>query len=339
MMIYPWQQRQWQWWQAAVQSRRIPHALLLTGLNGLGKTHFAEMMVRSFFCKQRKSNCNEVLMQNNIFETASDCRCHSCQLITGRTHPNLFRIYSEEAHAIKIDEIRAACDFIAQTAIQGDYRFVIIESANKMNHYAANALLKTLEEPAPQGIIILITDQEGALPATLRSRCCRIVFSKPTQSIAHAWLSQHETVTDIPFLLRLAEGAPLKALSLAADEQCVARKLLYDHLLLLSESKTNPIAATKTCDKIEPSILIEYFIIWIKDLMHLKLNTGEQHVVNQDFLTSLVHISSATSLNTLTKLNQYVLNLRSQIARGINLNKQLLMETLFYRFVECLKCV
>jgi len=329
-MIYPWLQHEWQRWVESAEANRIPHALLLTGLAGLGKTHFAAMMVRSFFCKQ-------YVLSGETMPNA-DCICHACQLITGETHPNVLRIHAEETKIIKIDAIRAACNFMAQTAVQGKYRIIIIESAHKMNHYAANALLKTLEEPAPDGIIILVTDQEGHLPATIRSRCNRRIFTKPNHSIAHAWLSNQLTSTDVSFLLHLAHGAPLKALALAKDDQLQARKNLYDNLILLSQHKTNPVDATNQLGHIELAILIEHFIIWIKDLMHLKLQTGNQQIISQDFLPSLSQISPAMSLTSLLKILNFARHYRLQIEQGINLNKQLLMETLFYHFEASLSC-
>ena len=145
-MIFPWQQKEWRQLCRAKESGRLPHALLFSGLAGIGKTQLADYFSRLLLCQQ--------------FQTEYDpkCQCHSCRLAEGRAHPNVLWITPEkEGQAIKVDQIREVSDFIYQSARQGEYNIVVIHPANQMNVNAANALLKTLEEPPHGSLLILIS--------------------------------------------------------------------------------------------------------------------------------------------------------------------------------------
>lgn len=143
-MKYPWQDKQWQQLWQAKQTERLPHGLLLSGLAGTGKLHFALHFTQALLCSQVSAEgdpCNT---------------CHACRLVMTDVHPNVFRVSpEEEGHAIKVDQIRALAEFIQQSSLQGGFRVAIINPAHSMNISAANALLKTLEEPAEGAILIL----------------------------------------------------------------------------------------------------------------------------------------------------------------------------------------
>src|SRR5690606_13775505 len=121
----------------------------------------------------------------------TSCQCHACRLVEERTHPDLYWVEPEKAgHAIKVDQIRELGHFISQSGLMNLQRLAVIYPAEAMNVNAANALLKTLEEPAEGAHIILVSHQAGGLPATVRSRCQQILFTKPDKQIAINWLMQ-----------------------------------------------------------------------------------------------------------------------------------------------------
>ena len=167
-MIFPWQVNQWQQLLQAKSQQRLAHAMLFTGLPGIGKAIFAQHFSSALLCQKLNPDGNP-------------CdRCHSCRLIAGRAHPNMLWLEPEKpGQAIKIDQVRDVSEFISQTSLQGDYRIVIINPADDMNTNAANALLKTLEEPSSGAHLILISNQNERLPATILSRCQRVVFQRP----------------------------------------------------------------------------------------------------------------------------------------------------------------
>src|SRR5438045_2591489 len=176
-MIFPWQQEQWQQLWRAKQENRLPHALLCTGMAGIGKTQFIEEFVRAYCCTQSSDNL--------------ECACHSCRLIENKSHPNVLWMQPEKiGSAIKVDQIREVSEFVQLTSLQDAFRIVVINPADAMNTNAANALLKTLEEPADGALIILISNYASQLPATVLSRCQRLVLSRPSTELGLNWLKK-----------------------------------------------------------------------------------------------------------------------------------------------------
>src|SRR5579872_5278359 len=230
--MFPWQKQQWQHLVRLKHEHSLPHALLLTGLAGTGKVEFANSFTHWLLCQTPAANNMPCL------------QCHHCRLITGKTHPNVLWITSEKkGQAIKVDQIRYVTEFINQSALQGDYRIVIIHPANAMNINAANALLKTLEEPSTGSLLILISDQLRGLPATILSRCQRIIFPSPHSEEALPWLKKQlqQSEIDPVFLLKLANGAPCAALQFIQDDVLPSRQKLLQSLFLLHQKQGNPV--------------------------------------------------------------------------------------------------
>ena len=204
MMFYPWQQQQWQRVAAACRQHTMPHALLLTGIAGLGKQHFAQLLAQLILCKspQHELPCNA---------------CSSCLLFNSHNHPDYYFLQPEaESRHLKIDVVRNLITDLQQTAQQGAYKVAIL-SADELNTAAANCLLKTLEEPSRDTIIILLSAEPERLLTTVRSRCQAINFAPTWSTVTQQWL-QTQGVEDIIQWLDLAEGAPLRALQYAQDE-------------------------------------------------------------------------------------------------------------------------
>lgn len=323
-MYYPWQQKQWQQlWQAKL-AQRLPHAVLLCGAEGTGKSHFAEMFAHALLCKKN----NGASPQNDIF-----CQqCHSCRLISGRTHPNVMWVEPEKpGHAIKIDQVREVIEFIQQSALQGDTRIVLINPADDMNANAANALLKTLEEPTPGSLILLISAHQHRLPATIISRCQRLVFSIPERELAHQWVQSqlNDNNLDANLLISIAQGAPLKALSLA-DEKLLAMRATLFEILLKCNPDHSPIKLAEELQDIDLLTLINYLITWTTDLAYLKLN-GEI-TINHDYQVSLHSLVKKISVDQCIGFMNFLQHLYRQLAEGINRNKQLLIESILIRW-------
>lgn len=314
-MIHPWQNQQFQQLLQAKAENRLPHALLFVGQKGIGKAHFADHFIRSQLCQQ---------------QNLSGCDCHSCRLIAGRAHPNVLWIEPEKANAaIKVDQIRAVTEFINQTSLQGEYRFVIINPANKMNLNAANALLKTLEEPASGSILVLITEQTSHLPATILSRAQHLHFPRPPKELAEKWLAGKLDASSNPeLLLRLANGAPLAALQLSETDMLGARTNLLQILL----SHTDPISAAAELSDTDVMLILDYTLSWIMDLLRLHLSENTSNLTNQDFIQQLKEMSQRISMQNITPFLDYILLLKKELQQGINLNTQLMIENILIRW-------
>jgi DNA polymerase-3 subunit delta' len=326
-MIFPWQVEQWQQlWQAKCD-QRLPHALLFSGLAGTGKAQFADNFARALLCSTQSAD--------NHYACGT---CHSCRLMAGRAHQNVLWIEPEkDGHTIKIDQVRSVSEYINQTSLQGNLRIVIINPANYMNTNSANALLKTLEEPSSGAVIILVSDQPAQLPATILSRCQRMVFPRPRPEQALTWLKQQLTIPDTnhELLLRVAQGAPLAALQLVKNEILTMRQDLFTALYALAQQQADPIKSAATIQDNDPLRLLDFMLVWIMDLLRLQLSGDEEMITNRDYLSQLSELKQSTELNANTKFMQYLQQIRGQVSVGVNFNKQLLLENILIRWMGC----
>lgn len=208
----PWLREDGAALMARSQEGRLPHAILLGGINGIGKRAFSQWLAESLLCRNRGD--------------AGACgQCDSCLQLLAGSHPDFRKLLPEGANAaIKVDPVRELVEWLQLTASQGSYRVAVLEQADSMNRNAANSLLKTLEEPSDHAVIILSATRTGALPATIRSRCQTINLKMHDKAAALAWLSS--SVDDPETALLEAGGGPFAAVAMHNEEYLAARELL-----------------------------------------------------------------------------------------------------------------
>ncbi len=323
--IYPWQTKQWQLVQHLLQSKRLPHALLLTGMSGMGKLAFAEQLARVLVCQQKLDHYCDA--------------CHDCRLAVAQHHPNVLRVFPEkEGQAIKVEAIRAVSEFVQQSALQGREKIVIIHPANQMNVNAANALLKTLEEPTSHTSIILINDQSRPLPATILSRCQRILFSNPTIAQAHEWLQSQltalkiKTDIDLELLLQLNKGAPLAALDFLQQEKFVVRRDVFQALYELRQSTTDLLQLAAKLQDYAVLACIDFALSWVMDLLRLQLHADISGIINKDYLQQLQLLQTQKTIKKNMDFLQHLISIRQTLSLSVSLNKQLLLENMLWQW-------
>ena len=202
--LLPWQARASAQLAGAVSGGRLAHGLLLHGPSGVGKERFAAALAAALFCTGRG------------LRLEACGQCADCALSRAGTHPDLHWVRRlEDKKSIGVDQIREVCEKLAMTSMRRGYRLAIVVPAQSMTPPAQNALLKTLEEPAPRTVIVLVTARPSGLLATLRSRCQRIEVARPEPAAARQWLARALEGGVPERLLALAGGAPLRALELA----------------------------------------------------------------------------------------------------------------------------
>lgn len=245
MNILPWHAEHWARLQARRQRDALPHALLLVGPAGLGKRAFAQRFVQSLLC--------------NVPAAGEACGyCRSCLLMAAGSHPDLIHLSyglrkdGVQRSEIVVDQIRELSSRLAMSSQFGGWQVVTIDPADAMNTAAANALLKTLEEPAAQTMLILVADAPGRLPQTIRSRCQRIEFHLPPAEQALAWL-QAEAVADAGVALVAAGGNPGLA-KLWAEQGALAQRLeVRKDLATLAAGRGQPTEVVKSWLDNEPA--------------------------------------------------------------------------------------
>ena len=168
MTLQPWLAPAWQLLADALRSGRIHHALLFGSPRGYGKRALADAFAAAALCPQRGADGRACGV------------CRSCLLVAAGSHPDLVRVTFElrddgkTRTELTVDQLRALGHRLALSSQFGGLQIAVIDPADAMNASAANALLKTLEEPASATIIVLVADDPSRLPATIRSRCQRI---------------------------------------------------------------------------------------------------------------------------------------------------------------------
>lgn len=317
MTVLPWQKQQWQKLLDAVKQQRLPHALMLVGNSHAEELSFAEYFSTFILCQKDLKPCGE---------------CRSCQLMQAKSHPDFLAISPEKSDGpIKIDQIRELVNTAHETSMYGGYRVIVILKAHAMNQNAANALLKTLEEPAPKTLVILISEQNQRLPATILSRCQKIYFHKPKREEALTWLAPQWDVSNPALLLDLAEGSPLDALVLAKSDFMKIREEVYHGLLALSQNKADPLQISATFQSYELSIIYRLLLFAIRDMLRYQLSEGKAQLINTDF-SNLFANFAIKAKNILSYLDLVQKSYKNFMISQ-SLNKLLLIEELFIRWV------
>lgn len=229
MSPMPWHAEHWERLQARRRRDAMPHALLLCGPAGLGKRDFLRRFVRGLLCEQS-------------VEGEACGRCRSCLLLDAGTHPDLvmlglgLRKDGAQRSDIVVDQIRDLSARLAMASQFGGWQVACIDPADAMNTAAANALLKTLEEPSPNTLLLLVADAPWRMPQTIRSRCQRIEFQLPSREEALAWL-QAEGVKDAAAALDAAGGNPGMAKAWAEEGALARRQEVRKDLVALAAGR------------------------------------------------------------------------------------------------------
>ncbi len=320
--IYPWQAEQWRYLHQRMLNNSLPHALLLAGQAGMGKQHFALCFAKAVLCLKPDIN-GEACQQ-----------CKSCLLFAANNHPDFSFIQPIEiGKPIKIDQIRGLIQTLIATTQLAKFKVAIIQQAEAMNTAAANALLKTLEEPEGQSLIILIASNPGMLAATIRSRCQRVNFFPALNDSAKQWLAKQLPDKATEEFLWLSEGAPLTALVL--QESLARRNETLSQLLNLARQELTPIALAANYQKAEAMEFLTGLMGLVSDLIKLNLTQDSQYLFNKTYFSELQKLAkSATLIKLYDYLDELIL-VRQQCLAGINFNQQLLFERVLYQWQNC----
>jgi DNA polymerase-3 subunit delta' len=233
----PWQKTVLDNALAAHAENRLGHALLLVGPAQLGKLEVATALAQRLLCTTPNA------------DNLACGRCRSCQLFAAETHGDFKRVSFEPNEKgdklrteISVDQIRRLGQWFSLTPQMGGAQVALIEPADALNIASANALLKTLEEPAPNRFLLIVTSKPGRLPATIRSRCQRLEFRLPARDVALEWLRSKGNPEDSAApALDAALGHPGLADDWLSNGGLALRKAVRSDLNAVGSGQASPV--------------------------------------------------------------------------------------------------
>lgn len=321
---YPWLQESWDRLQILRRSKQLPHAMLFSGIEGLGKYELAWAFAWSLLCKSPAEN-------------GKPCgQCSGCNLIAAGNHPDLTVIEpEEEGKAIKIDRIREFIEGEGISSHAAGYKPVLIAPADAMNQAAANSLLKTLEEPVSGSIMMLITANPSRLPATIRSRCRQVSFSAPPLQVASEWLQTILPDSDPEVLLQTAAGSPLNAIKISDKDASELRQKMLDEFLGVLGLQLDPVAVAAIWVKQDLKQILHWMCSWVIDMLRLQMASQAVALFNLDQKQRLQHASDELDTKRLFQALGHVYAATSDV--DATLNNQMTLERLLLALVKSRK--
>ncbi|MGV8889862.1 MAG: DNA polymerase III subunit delta' [Pseudomonas sp.] len=317
---YPWQDSLWQ--QLAGRKQHA-HAYLLHGPAGIGKRALAERLMASLLCQRPSAQdaCGE---------------CKSCLLLKAGSHPDNYILEPEEADkAIKVDQVRDLVSFVVQTAQMGGRKVVLIEPAESMNINAANALLKSLEEPSGDTVLLLVSHQTSRLLPTIKSRCVQQACPLPSEAMSLAWLakalpdcSEEERIE----LLTLAAGSPLAAVNLQAQGVREQRALVVDGVKKLLKQQQSPTQLAEGWNAIPLLLLFDWFCDWSSLILRYQLTQDEEGLGLTDMRKVIQYLAQKAGQDKVLNIQDWILAQRQKVMSKANLNRVLLLEALLVQW-------
>ncbi len=330
-MILHWQSEPWQ--QLMARRVALPHALLFRGPRGIGKLHLAKLFARSLLCEALPSSGFPCMA------------CLACRWTGQGTHPDLRLLEpGNEAESeddgeaktkagakapstqLRIAQIRALQEWVVMSSHRNGLRIAILAPAEAMNTSTANALLKTLEEPPPRTLIILVSHDAGKLLPTIISRCQRVDLAKPTLEAGAAWLRE-QGVEAPSFHLALASGAPLDALENQARREVGA--VLVE---ALDTHYAEPLSLASAVKDLPVPQVVDLLQKWGFDLMAASLGIPPRYYIEHDDKLG----AAAQKLDRL-QLQRWIRELAEARALALHpLNPRLVYERLFQGYRDAL---
>lgn len=312
MNWYPWLNPPYRQIINRHQSGQAHHALLIQAIDGMGDEALVWGVSRWLMCQHPEG-------------LKSCSHCHGCQLMQAHTHPDWYRLEAEKGKsALGIDAVRDVTDKLNHFAQQGGAKIVWLPDAAQLTEAAANALLKTLEEPPARCWFFLSVREPSRLLATLRSRCMRWHLSPPDETVSLPWLQQQhpQVETVLRTVLRLSNGAPAAALALLQSARWQARNTLCDILpAALQQDVLNLLPALNSDDVAER---LSWLISLLVDAM--KVQQGASNwLSNGDRPDVVMHLAQQLNSSALNQSTQLWMQCREQLLHVTALNRELIL--------------
>ena len=313
--------------KALLSSRSIPHALLFTGIEGVGKRTAATAFAMACNCTGR-----------NVGEGGEACgECTACRKIAADRHPDLLRV-EPAGLQIKIDQIRALCQTLALKPYEARVRVAIIAEAHRMNPAAGNALLKMLEEPPDGTVLILTAGQTADLLPTIVSRCQHIRFKPIARRHLSAMLASAYGFSDDDAQLTaaLSGGSVTRALAMQRRGWVRRRDWILSEMAELPRRPATVLLALaeKTAQtKEDVPELLDLLATWVRDVAVAQ--HCPERIIHQDLKNQIVTAARRMDLAALGRANRAIEEARRRIRA--NANPRMALETLWFSMAAAVR--
>ena len=317
--------------QSAVTHERLAHAYLFHGEDAIGKRLTAIRLAQALNCERPP--------ETDGLDSCGTCR--SCRQVEARTHPDFFVIEPDPEQAtrqIKIEQVREIEHQIMYRPLIGERKICLIDDADRMTIGAANALLKTLEEPPAHSLFLVISSRPAALPATIRSRCQALRFTTPARTQVEAALILQREIppADARFLAIVSEGRIGEALTADVKETLARQQELVNLVQAQSlQSIGSILSSAETIAKADrgPDILT-WLARWIRDLVFLQIEGDRDQILNLDDLATLETYARTADTDALLDLLREIELTEQRATRHLNL--QMALEVILLRLRDAL---
>ncbi|MCK5140251.1 MAG: AAA family ATPase [Thermodesulfovibrionia bacterium] len=313
--------------RGCVQRNRIAHAYLFAGEDGIGKKLTAINFAKTLNCQ---NNRNALRVTSNEAKTTShtalrithyeiDCcdTCPSCIKINKSSHPDVFFITSTDGQ-IRVDVIRGLEESLSLKSFEGKWKIAIIDEAEKLNQSAANAFLKTLEEPPEQSLLILVSSMPDFIPKTILSRCQQIKFSPLPLAKMSELLKDRKILNE---LKSNEEDARIRSmlsggrLGLTLSHNFIEKRdrLFNDFKTLIGRAEEDSWEGRDSMEE-----WFEWAHLWIRDIAVLKATGRAEFLINQDKANEIEDISKKAGLHDILKLARTFTRIKDFLRFNVN---------------------
>lgn len=296
-----------------LRRQRVASSYVFCGESGIGKKRAAVNFAKALNCTHEGLETGtggqeaETAGPETGLRDACDA-CTSCTKIDAGVHPD-FLLIAPEDRIIKIDEIRLIEEALSYKPFEARRKVVIIDEAEAMNISAANAFLKTLEEPPADSVIILITAKPGALPDTIRSRCSRVNFYPLPHDACREVLEDRYQGQDLDLVVTLSMGRPGAAHTNDLREE---RDWFLGHFRHMLNAGKDGWTSREDMER-----WFDQAVIMLRDLAAVKI-AGPSRIINIDLRDYLSELSKSIDLNVIIYLYQELSLLKGQLLYNLN---------------------
>jgi len=306
-----------------LSSGKIAHSYIFEGVQGCGRRKTALAFIQALFCETGIDDACGI--------------CPSCRKVATGNHADIHILEPlPDKRDISVDQIREFQRELNLRPYEAPRKASLIEPADRMNASSANSLLKTLEEPPGNAIIILLTENADTLLQTIRSRCQLIHFAPLSpENIRSLLLHQGAEPSKADLLATMAEGSMQRAMERDNDELLEKQKLVFNHLMNLDAAAIGTVfnaSEELSGNRDETLQTLDIMISFARDLVYLV--TGDNQIINTGFTQALQQLASRISLRHSVEILDSILETRRDVQR--NANSKLALDCLYIKLAEAI---